>query len=60
MPDSLLIKLLPGILELKSQSYRMIIFNPLRTEKKILPPQLILGSVTDNVETAAGNLKNVG
>jgi hypothetical protein len=37
----------------------MNIMNPLRTEKRTVPSQLVLGTVTDNVEAASENLKNV-
>ncbi len=33
--------------------------NALRTEKRTVPPQLILGKVIDNVESASETLKNV-
>ena len=41
----------------KSNSTHKIIVNPLRTEVKRLPTQLILGAVTDGVQTVAENLK---
>ena len=37
----------------------MNMMNALRTEKRIVPPQVILGKVTDNVEAASETLKNV-
>jgi len=38
----------------------MNMVNALRTEKIIVPPQVVLGTVTNNVEAASEKLKNVG
>ena len=37
LPDLLIIKLLPGFLEVKSKASNLIMFNPLRTERKKIP-----------------------
>jgi hypothetical protein len=37
----------------------MNMINPLRTENRRVPPQLVLGTVTDNVEAASEGCKNV-
>jgi hypothetical protein len=37
LPDFLVIKLLPGFLEVKSKARNLIIVNPLRTERKKIP-----------------------
>ena len=35
----------------------MNMVNALRTEKRTVPPQVVLGTVTDNVEAASEKLK---
>ncbi len=56
-PDLLVIKLLPGFLEVKSKATNLIIINPLRTVKKRIPNQLVLGATTDAVEEAIATAK---
>jgi len=53
------VKLLPGFLNVKAKSSRMNIVDPLRTEKRTVPPQLVPGEATENVKAASETMPKV-
>jgi len=50
------VKLLPGFLNVKAKQSRMNIVDPLRTEKRTVPPQLVPGEATENTKSTSENM----